>query len=601
MSEESEILAEFSATRSETAFAEIIRLHTNLVFATAFRQLGDRGLAEEVTQNVFVALSQKAGSLKWDRTVAGWLYQTTLNQARQRLRSELRRRTREQIAAAVAMSSHEGDSIWAMVIPLLDEALLSLSEKDRLAVVLHFMERRHFREVGMILGVGEDAARKRVNRVVADLVSWFRKRGVGVPGTAIISTLTLEAITPVTINAAEILASGLATAAGAASLTSSTFSTLAWLMTSTQIKLTVALVALAGLSVPFILQNRTTPSTTFKTPGESHAAATIPSMESAPVGAAPKSRTHAPAQLEAATAKSFLERLNDGEMSITMLSRGQAEDFIAINKSSPQSLLAAFRVTHDLEYLRRAATDYPNDPSVLLRAVAHDAFPESRRKLLEQFKQADPDNALARYLSANQHRKDNDAESAFKELAQASQMPGFQDYVTDHIQSLEEIYLSAGRTAAESKALAIHAVELPHLEPLSELSKNIAELVGRARSDGNSAAVESLGRMGMALAGSLNSVQDGGNLLGQVIAVKMEQRIVGQLDPSQPYPFLTGSASDRLVALNNREQAIRLDSQFIGQWIPQASEQEQVSYFDRVKLYGESAAIEWLKNRSLAP
>ena len=119
MSDEAELFAEFSATRSEEAFAGIIRLHTKLVFATALRQLGDRGLAEEVTQSVFVALSQKAASLNVDRTVAGWLYQTTINQSRQRLPAELRRRNLEQIAAAVTASSQEGDSLWAMLIPLL--------------------------------------------------------------------------------------------------------------------------------------------------------------------------------------------------------------------------------------------------------------------------------------------------------------------------------------------------------------------------------------------------------------------------------------------------------------------------------------------------
>jgi hypothetical protein len=50
-----------------------------------------------------------------------------------------------------------------------------------------------------------------------------------------------------------------------------------------------------------------------------------------------------------------------------------------------------------------------------------------------------------------------------------------------------------------------------------------------------------------------------------------------------------------LAALDNWEQSIRQDSQFIGQWNPNASEQEQVSYFDRLKLYEGSAAIDWLK------
>ena len=255
-------------------------------------------------------------------------------------------------------------------------------------------------------------------------------------------------------------------------------------------------------------------------------------------------------------------------------------------------------MTHDVEYLRQAATNYPSDASVLFRAVAHDAFPENRRQWIDQLKHSDPDNALAYYLSANQYWKENDAASALNELAKASQKLTFRDYITDHMQSLEEIYLNAGRSAADAKALATHAVEMPHISRLSEMSKGIADLMNDYQNQGDSESVENLARMGLALAGHLNGVQDGGNLLGQIVGVKVEQRVLRQLDQSQNYPFLAGPVLDRLAVLDSREESIRQDSQFIGQWIPRASEQEQVSYFDRLKLYGESAAIDWLKNRS---
>jgi DNA-directed RNA polymerase specialized sigma24 family protein len=57
------LIAEFNARRSEEAFGALVRMHVDLVFATALRQVGDRGIAEEVTQNVFVALAQGAGQL----------------------------------------------------------------------------------------------------------------------------------------------------------------------------------------------------------------------------------------------------------------------------------------------------------------------------------------------------------------------------------------------------------------------------------------------------------------------------------------------------------------------------------------------------------
>ena len=178
------LIAEFNARRSEDAFAALVRQHVNLVFATALRQVGDAGAAEEITQNVFVALAQAAGKLGSHPTIAGWLHQTALNKSREWLRAELRRRKREQVAVNLELARAEGDSVWSPLVPLLDEALLELREPDRQAVILHFMEGQTFQEVGSALGVGEDAARKRVHRCLDQLTDFFRRRGFAVPALA---------------------------------------------------------------------------------------------------------------------------------------------------------------------------------------------------------------------------------------------------------------------------------------------------------------------------------------------------------------------------------------------------------------------------------
>ena len=175
------LIAEFNARRSEEAFAALVRQHVNLVFATAFRQVGDAGAAEEITQNVFMTLAQAAGRLGSHPTIAGWLHQTALNKSREWLRSELRRRKREQVAVNLQKARAEGDSVWSSLVPLLDEALLELRDADRLAVILHFLEGRNFQEVGSVLGVGEDAARKRVDRCLGQLTHFFRRQGFATP------------------------------------------------------------------------------------------------------------------------------------------------------------------------------------------------------------------------------------------------------------------------------------------------------------------------------------------------------------------------------------------------------------------------------------
>ena len=247
------LLREFTASRSESAFTALVRQHVDLVFAAAFRQVGDRSLAEEITQNVFVALAQKAGSLGHHATIAGWLYKATVLECRGVVRAELRRQRREQIAVALGTITPDTDSVWTPLVPLLDEALLQLSEKDRLTVILRFLEEKPLREVGQTLGTSEAAAAKRVARALKHLTEFFRRRGFAVPavtaGTPLFTVATQAA--PAGL-AASVSHAALAVTPGVAGGAASTLSQ--FLHTMAQVKLTTAAVVLISAAVPITVQ-----------------------------------------------------------------------------------------------------------------------------------------------------------------------------------------------------------------------------------------------------------------------------------------------------------------------------------------------------------
>ena len=56
------------------------------------------------------------------------------------------------------------DAEWSRIAPLLDESLARLRQTERDAVVLHYLRRMTFKEVGEALDLSEEAARKRVSR-----------------------------------------------------------------------------------------------------------------------------------------------------------------------------------------------------------------------------------------------------------------------------------------------------------------------------------------------------------------------------------------------------------------------------------------------------
>src|SRR5205823_14232353 len=96
----------------------------------ALRMVCDSHLAEDVTQGVFVALAKNFAQLADRPVLSGWLHRTTQNLAANAVRSDVRRRAREQEAAAMN-ELQEPDAVWEQVAPHLDDALSELSEADR--------------------------------------------------------------------------------------------------------------------------------------------------------------------------------------------------------------------------------------------------------------------------------------------------------------------------------------------------------------------------------------------------------------------------------------------------------------------------------------
>ncbi|MGA2544609.1 MAG: sigma-70 family RNA polymerase sigma factor [Verrucomicrobiota bacterium] len=173
------LLREFARDGRQAAFTTLVRRHLDLVYATALRKAGDAGGAEEIAQNVFSALARKAWQFAPDDSLPAWLYKTALLESKSWLRGELRRRRREQTAAELGttMKTPEDQPAFNALVPLLDDALLSLREKDRTALLLRYYESHSLRDVGAAFGVSEDTAQKRVQGALEQVAEFFKRRG----------------------------------------------------------------------------------------------------------------------------------------------------------------------------------------------------------------------------------------------------------------------------------------------------------------------------------------------------------------------------------------------------------------------------------------
>lgn len=183
--DDSKQLRAFVECGSESDFRKIVERHMGMVYSTAMRRLNDAGLAEEASQNVFVKLSQKAQRLGTPANLAGWLYKSTLLETSNMIRSKDRRRKRQEILTELSQTQTGGESVWGRVMPVLDEAMGCLRDRDREVLLLRYFEGCSLREVGQFLDIGEDAAQKRVSRSLSKLSQLLRRRGIAVPATVL--------------------------------------------------------------------------------------------------------------------------------------------------------------------------------------------------------------------------------------------------------------------------------------------------------------------------------------------------------------------------------------------------------------------------------
>src|SRR5450759_4809763 len=99
MTDDEQLLRQYIEERSESAFGELVTRHIDLVYSVALRVVvGDSHLAHDVTQTVFIDLACKAWRLPRNVVLAGWLYRHTCYTAGTAIRTERRRRIREQTA-----------------------------------------------------------------------------------------------------------------------------------------------------------------------------------------------------------------------------------------------------------------------------------------------------------------------------------------------------------------------------------------------------------------------------------------------------------------------------------------------------------------------
>lgn len=147
------------------AFAEVYDRHQLQVRALARRVVGDESLAQDLAQEVFVALPQAIHNFEGRSRLKTFLLSMVLNHAKHYVRAAARRRA---MASRFGREPHavsldgESEASRAEIARLLERALDELTLEHRTAFVLLELEERTSTDAAEIVGVPEATMRTRL-------------------------------------------------------------------------------------------------------------------------------------------------------------------------------------------------------------------------------------------------------------------------------------------------------------------------------------------------------------------------------------------------------------------------------------------------------
>lgn len=170
-------LLERIAAGEPAAFTTLFRRHRLSVYRFAFHMVGIEATAEDVTQEVFLALMNEAGHYDPAKgTVIAWLCGITRNLVRRRLERErfLQPMADEPEAAPRAASDPLSDLARAERISMLRRAVMSLPTRYREAVLLCDLQELSYVEAAAALDCAVGTVRSRLHRGRALLAAKLR-------------------------------------------------------------------------------------------------------------------------------------------------------------------------------------------------------------------------------------------------------------------------------------------------------------------------------------------------------------------------------------------------------------------------------------------
>ena len=164
--------------RDERAFRELVTQHRDRVYNICYRMMGNRSEAEDVAQEVFIAVFKTIDTFREESKFSTWLYRVSVNHCKNRIKYLARRHDRDRDEldenSAGANGAILGNPVRAaqpdralesvQMEEVLREAVNSLDEEHRIVVVLRDIEDLSIEEICEITDLPDGTVKSRLHR-----------------------------------------------------------------------------------------------------------------------------------------------------------------------------------------------------------------------------------------------------------------------------------------------------------------------------------------------------------------------------------------------------------------------------------------------------
>jgi RNA polymerase sigma-70 factor (ECF subfamily) len=173
-----ETLVERCREGDGSAFAALVKRYHRPIYNAAFRVLGNADDAADITQVVFMRVTERLDDFDSRYKFFSWIYRIALNEALNLARKRGREESLEDEDEVGGGRELEPD--WNMdrneLTRRIQAALLGMGADDRAVITLRHFSDCSYREMSTILGIAEKtvksrlfAARRRLRELLADL------------------------------------------------------------------------------------------------------------------------------------------------------------------------------------------------------------------------------------------------------------------------------------------------------------------------------------------------------------------------------------------------------------------------------------------------